>query len=329
MPIRRLETTSDQHLATSNQKWLHWFACLVTAATLGLIYLGALVTSKGAGLAVPDWPLSFGSLNPPGWWSIDNVRIEHSHRLVAATIGFLTGVLAIWIWQKDGRTWVKRVGWFAFLLVCAQGLLGGLRVTLISTEFAIIHGCVAHVFFCTLILLAMATSPHWDRFHNALTDRNNPGFKIISLALVMAVFLQLILGAWTRHLGAGLAIPDFPLAMGRLLPPLSSPEITIHFVHRLGALVVSVLMIWNFFISFSQWRREKHLMIPLSVLIGLLLVQISLGASVIWFERPPVPTSAHVVVGALILGISFLVMVRGRQLIRPHLSPLPEGEGGG
>ena len=107
---------------------LHRYACLVALCTLGLVFAGALVKSKAAGLSVPDWPTSYGSLNPPGWFQIENIRAEHGHRLIAGIVAILTLILAVWVWRVDPR---RPVRWFAvatFAVVFAQALLGGLTV---------------------------------------------------------------------------------------------------------------------------------------------------------------------------------------------------------
>src|SRR5437588_9446171 len=113
--------------------WLNRFAWLTAVATLFLICSGGMVTSKGVGLAVPDWPTSFGYnmfLFPVSQW-VGGIFFEHVHRLIASTVGLLTLILATWIWWADGRRWVRALGLAAVAAVILQGVLGGLRVTML------------------------------------------------------------------------------------------------------------------------------------------------------------------------------------------------------
>jgi cytochrome c oxidase assembly protein subunit 15 len=118
-----------------------------------------------------------------------------------------------------------------------------------------------------------------------------------------------------RHTGAGLAIPDFPLAFGRLWPPLHSPAIAIHFAHRLGALAVTLGVIWTVLRIVRQYRAERYLLRPALSLLGLLVIQLSLGAVTIWSQRAVIPVTAHVAVGASVLATSVLVTLRAWRLV--------------
>ena len=129
--------------------WLHRFAVGIAAATLVLLCFGGLVTSHGAGLAVPDWPNSYGYnmfLFPISKW-VGGIFYEHTHRLVASGVGFLTIILAVWLWRKEERRWLRWLGWGALVLVALQGVLGGLRVTLLKDEIGIFHAALAQFFF--------------------------------------------------------------------------------------------------------------------------------------------------------------------------------------
>src|SRR5476651_2667029 len=144
---------------------LHRFALLTAIATFLLLGAGGLVTSHEAGMSVPDWPTSYGYnmfLFPIAkWWHAGNIFYEHSHRLFASGVGFLTTILAIWIWLKDSRRWMKWLGIIAFLLVIAQGVLGGLRVTMHMNSLGIFHGVVAQTFFVLTCAIALFTSRFW------------------------------------------------------------------------------------------------------------------------------------------------------------------------
>ena len=296
------------------RSWLNRFAWLIVAATLYLIFVGAMVTTKDAGLAVPDWPLSFGSLNPPGWWEVEEVFWEHSHRLTGAAIGLLTVVLAIWIWRTESRGWVRWMAFAAVVGVCLQGLLGGLRVTLVSTPLAIVHGCVAQAFLVLVLTLATVTSPRWPRVPEISVEPALGMLRWVAPAFAVSIYIQLILGATMRHFKAGLAIPDFPLAMGKLIPPIPNFAIGIHFAHRVGALVVLILCVWLCALAVRRFRSHRSL-VAASCLSGFLVfLQLLLGGAVIWRMRPPVETTLHVLNGAVVLGTAVYIALHTLQI---------------
>jgi cytochrome c oxidase assembly protein subunit 15 len=304
--------------------WLPLFSKLLVSATLCLIFLGGLVTSLGAGLAVPDWPTTFGHnmfLYPVSGW-VGGVFFEHTHRLLASIVGLLTSVLAIWTWRVDARRWVRWLGVTAFLLVVVQGVFGGLRVTQLSVVLAIVHGCVAQTFLCVVIVLAAALSRRWDETHGAaMTNSGITALRRAGWAFVGAVYVQLVLGAVMRHLGAGLAITDFPLAYGRLIPPIGSLGVGIHFAHRAWAVLVTVNALVLFGLCLTHAREVRRLLLPVSGIIALIAFQIALGAHIIWLMRPPVTTTLHVLNGAVILGLGLLVALRASRL-RTSTSPV-------
>src|SRR5688500_8952540 len=190
--------------------WRHAWANVTCAATLVLIFIGGLVTSTGSGLAVPDWPLSYGMLMPP---MVGGIFYEHGHRMAATFVGFLTLVLALWTWRRETRPGVRRLAWAALGVVVAQGLLGGITVIfLLPTAVSVLHACLAQTFFCLTVALAYATSREW--IEAAAPAEDVAGLRGAGAVATAAVFGQLFLGALMRHTGAGLAIPDFPLALG-------------------------------------------------------------------------------------------------------------------
>ena len=153
--------------------WLHRYAKLVAASTLLLIAAGGMVTSTGSGLSVPDWPNTYGWFMfsfPMDKW-VGGIFYEHSHRLIASTVGFLTIVLAIWTWRVEPRAWVRWLGLAALGAVILQGLLGGLTVLLLlPAPVSIGHAGLAQLFFCITLTLAVVTSPWWKAPHPALHD---------------------------------------------------------------------------------------------------------------------------------------------------------------
>jgi cytochrome c oxidase assembly protein subunit 15 len=287
---------------------LHRFAVLTAAATLLLVFAGGLVTSTDSGLSVPDWPTTYGYnmfTFPLSKW-VGGIRFEHSHRLIASLVGFLTVILAIWLQRREDRRWVRRLGWAALALVVAQGVLGGLTVLLLlPTAVSVAHACLAQTFFCVVVTLAVVTSPRFrDRAPRSFsaTLAANPLARLAAWATGL-VYLQLLVGAVMRHLKAGLAIPDFPLALGRLVPPLDSFPVAIHFVHRVNAIaiatVVGVLVVRAF-----RSRRPG--------LVRLLS------------RRDVLVTTAHVACGALVLGtaLSFGIGALSAERRRGNVIPM-------
>jgi cytochrome c oxidase assembly protein subunit 15 len=363
--------------------WLSRSAKLLVAATFCLIFLGGMVTSKNAGLSVPDWPTSYGYnmfTFPIERW-VGGIFFEHTHRLLATCVGMMTAVLVAWIWRnrfalhvalvvcvlataaafisvshigslagpdheltrglivmhvniwsfalafigmlltterdrwRYGQTWLQWLAFGAFLLVCVQGTLGGLRVTEVSIVLAMIHACTGQAFLCLTVVMAAALSPDW----NEITDPQPAlpaaaAIKPLAWTLVGAVYCQLMIGAVMRHLHAGLSIPDFPLAFGRLIPPMLDERVAIHFAHRAGALVVTLLVIALTTLVFVAARRYMWLTRAAIGLIGAVILQIVLGAYVIWLQRNPEITSLHVVNGAVVLGMALLLAMRATRL---------------
>lgn len=308
---------------TNSQLWLSRYVRVCVLATLILLFIGGMVTSKKAGMAVPDWPLSYGSINPVGWWTIENVRLEHGHRLVASAIGLLMIGLAFWTWRVETRRWVKWLSLGALGLVIVQGVMGGLRVTEISTVLAVIHGCTAQIFLCVLVMLSVVLSPKWS---SAFTEAREPiptKVAISAAVLTVLVFLQLIVGAIMRHFNAGLAIPTFPLAFGHVIPPLASFPVAINFAHRVGAVLVTLGSLHLLSVTFLRARFERRLTVPVCALVLLVALQIALGAEIIVRARPPIQTTLHVVNGALILATSVIVCVRAAILRSPDAHGVP------
>ncbi len=202
---------------------LHAHALLTAGATAFLVFAGGMVTSTGSGLAVPDWPLSYGTLFPP---MVGGVFYEHGHRMVAGAVALLTALLALMAWRWEPRRWVRRLALGALALVLLQAVLGGLTVIyLLPVGISVAHAGVANLFFCLTVTLAVVTSPRFRRPPAPAAAGATGG---VWVALAALVYAQILLGALMRHTGAGLAIPDFPLALGRILPPLDSWPVAIH-----------------------------------------------------------------------------------------------------
>jgi cytochrome c oxidase assembly protein subunit 15 len=296
---------------------LHRYAQFVAGCTVLLVLAGSLVTSTGSGLAVPDWPTTYGwnmFLFPPSKW-VGGILYEHGHRLIASTVGLLTIILAVWLWLRDPRRWMKRLGVLALAVVIAQGVLGGLTVLFfLPAPISTAHAALAEVFLCLVVAIALFTSPKWiDAYDGTARLKADTTYDValrkVATATTATIYLQILLGATMRHTGAGLAIPDFPLMFGRLLPTHWDPKIAIHFSHRVGALVVVLSVVA---IGLRVWRRRdrRELTGPASLLIVLTAVQVSLGAFTVLSQRDVWINSFHVVCGALVLTTSLVLTLR-------------------
>jgi cytochrome c oxidase assembly protein subunit 15 len=296
--------------------------------TVVLIAAGGMVTSTGSGLSVPDWPTTYGwnmFTFPTSKW-VGGIRYEHSHRLIASTVGFLTIVLAIWTWRVEPRRWVRKLGFAALGAVILQGILGGITVLFfLPPAVSIGHAGLAQLFFCLTVTMALVTSPGWK---NTVDPVDDPMLRRVAAATTAMVYVQIILGATMRHNDAGLAIPDFPLAFGHVLPPDWNARIAIHFAHRVGALFVSAGVLATAAHVFYHHRQRLDLARPAFALLLLVSMQVTLGAFVVWSGKNPFINTAHVVNGALVLGTSLMLTLRSyrigfERLVQPILQRTP------
>ena len=282
------------------------------------MFLGGLVTSTGSGLAVPDWPLSFGQVFPP---MVGGVLYEHGHRLAASAVGGLTLVLAVWMVLAEPRPAVRVLGLLALFTVIVQGVLGGVTVLYkLPLAVSVTHACLAQAFFCLTVTLAVVTGRGWAETVPTRADAGTPPLPFLAALATTAVFGQVILGAVMRHMNAGLAIPDFPLAFGRIVPPLATPLVAIHFAHRVGALVVAAMVGWTAVRVLRRDRDDAGLRRPAVLAVVLVALQIALGAVIIWSRRAVTPTTTHVVIGAALLATSLVITLRAfRAIAMPRL----------
>lgn len=288
--------------------WLRRFTKLVAASTLFLIFAGAMVTSTGSGLAVPDWPLSYGMVMPP---MIGGIFYEHGHRMIAATVGLLTVIQAIWLQLREPKRFVRILGWWSVGAVIAQGVLGGVTVLLLLPHsVSIAHAALAEIFFCLNASIAFFTSALF-RTSRAIEKGDAPT-GLISL-LVLVTYVQILIGALMRHLGAGLAIPDFPMSFGHLVPRFTSLEVGVNFAHRIGALCVAMLVI-VVAIRLRRFESSHPLRQLANLLVTMVAIQIVLGAFVVWSGKQPVMTSVHVMTGAATLGVSLITALTARTV---------------
>ena len=294
---------------------LHRFAVFVAACTVLLIAAGGMVTSTGSGLAVPDWPNTYGHFmfSFPLDRMVGGILYEHGHRMIASIVGMLTIVLAAWTWRVDPRTRVRRLALVALAVVVLQGLLGGLTVLfLLPAPISIGHAGLAQLFFCLTVSLALFTSSDWR--HPRVPLSSDRGLAGLTLGTTVLIYIQILLGATIRHRHAGLAIPDFPLAFGRVIPPFWSVDVAVHFSHRIGALLVAVAAVAICAHVWRRHRRDPRLVRPAMVLLALVALQGTLGAFVVLSRLQPIVNTAHVVNGALVLAASLVLTLRSRRM---------------
>ena len=280
-----------QIVEPAQPKGLHGFAVFTACFTAFLLIAGALVTGNDAGLSVPDWPLSYGKLMPP---MIGGIFYEHGHRMVATTTGILTIILAVWIQLVEKRRWMRLLGWSALGLVIVQGLLGGLTVIfMLPWRVSTAHACLAQLFFCTTVSIALFTSRLWQRIpeHDLA-----PETRRLALATFLAIFVQLLLGAAFRHQGIGI------------------------FSHVVGAFVASLFVFWTVTRVLLEYRGMPGI-VPAAVTLGsLLLTQLFLGggslAAKLYYQDYPQPmplyvwvTTSHLLMGAMTLGASVVLLL--------------------
>jgi cytochrome c oxidase assembly protein subunit 15 len=176
------------------------------------------------------------------------------------------------------------------------------------------------LFFCITVSIALFTSRSW--LESAVTPVDDATLRSRALGLTMAIYIQILIGATMRHIGAGLAIPDFPLALGRVIPPTWSAQIAVHFAHRVWALVVVIWIVANAMYIWRRHRQRRELVRPATWLVGLVLVQATLGALVVLTAKQPEINTLHVATGAIVLGTSLVVTLRAfRVRFRESLHP--------
>jgi cytochrome c oxidase assembly protein subunit 15 len=309
--------------------WLHRFAKFVTGCTVLLLLAGSLVTSTGSGLSVPDWPTTYGwnmFTFPPSKW-VGGIFYEHGHRLIASSVGFLTIVLAAWLWFADPRRWMKRLGLAALGAVILQGVLGGITVLFfLPTAISTAHAGLAEIFFCLTVAISLFTSPGWNRPSTRVDDET---LRRVAAATTVLIYLQIIVGATMRHSDAGLAIPDFPWMFGHVIPDHWDPKIAVHFAHRVGALIVTMAVLATSGHIWYHHRGVRALVRPATILVGLVAVQVTLGALTVLTEKNVWINSVHLVCGALVLATSLVITLRSWRVkfalgepsrVRPHLA---------
>lgn len=302
-----------RHYTEPTPVGLRRFTKLVAAATLFLIFAGAMVTSTDSGLAVPDWPTTYGEnmfTFPFSKW-VGGIFYEHGHRLVASTVGLLCILQAVWLQRSEPRRFVRRLGWLSLAAVIVQGVLGGLTVIFFLPKvISVSHAALAELFFCINVSIAFFTSRWYGELQTVEKGAAPVG---LATGLAVLVFLQILAGAVMRHLGAGLAIPDFPLSFGVLVPEFASREIAAAYVHRVGGAVVAAAVI-AMVIRLRRFGAEHPLRGLAHILMVIVFAQVLLGGYVVWSGKQPHITSFHVMTGAATLAVSLVLMLATRTV---------------
>ncbi len=360
---------------------------LTAVATLGLIAVGGLVTSHGAGMAVPDWPNTYGYnmfLFPISQW-MGGILYEHSHRLVAAGVGLLTSVLAVWLWAREtagARRWMgilaivlvlglmgarqmpvyvtlasaalllipfgllqavrqpgqlRWLGMVALAAVILQGVLGGLRVVWFKDQIGIFHATLAQLFFSFLCVLALLNSRWWADGVASLRLEQGRVLRWLPSITTVLVLGQLVLGAAMRHQHAGLAIPDFPLAYGKVWPetnpnsvaaynarrmevvaakPITATQVQMQMLHRLNGVAILACMAAGAWVS-RRILGSGHVLSRLALAWLMLgMFQFLLGAATVWSNKAADIATAHVVGGAVALALGALASTVAFRALR-------------
>ncbi|HTS06639.1 MAG TPA: COX15/CtaA family protein [Candidatus Eisenbacteria bacterium] len=267
--------------------------------TFLLIIAGALVTSNDAGLSVPDWPTSFGSLYKIPRL-VGGVRFEHTHRMIAQGAGLLTIILAVWMWRAEKRRWLRYLALGAIGTVIAQGVLGGLTVLFfLPPPISSAHAALAQTFFCLAVAMAVFTGQKWIEEQPRIEfDQRRPSLFTLTLLSIFVLYVQLILGAMFRHHGMS------------------------WWPHVLHAVVVSFVLAWTAVRALTAYPNVEAIRRPAITMLSLVIAQLCLGFAafltrVQWGRdavQPELPmvisTVTHVAVGALLLATTVVLAIQ-------------------
>ncbi len=282
--------------------------------TFFLIIAGALVTSNDAGLSVPDWPTSFGSLYKIPRL-VGGVKFEHTHRMIAQMAGLLTIILAVWTWRAEKRRWMRYLGLAALGTVIAQGILGGLTVLMfLPPPVSSAHAALAQTFFCIAVAMAVFTGKKWvEEEPHVEFDQRRPTLFTLTLLSILMLYVQLLLGAMFRHHG----LSWWP--------------------HVLNAALVSFVLAWTSIRALTVYSSIEAVRKPAVLMLALVITQLCLGFAafltrVSWGKdavQPELPmvvtTVAHVATGALLLATAVILAIQvWRHVPVAFQEPLPQ-----
>jgi heme a synthase len=292
-------STSQKGIATPYNRGLHRLAVTLACWTFLLIIAGALVTSNDAGLSVPDWPTSFGSLYKIPKL-VGGVQFEHTHRMIAQVAGLLTIILAVWTWRVEKRRWMRVLGFAALGTVIAQGVLGGLTVLFyLPPAISSAHAALAQTFFCIAVAMALFTGQKWiEEQPRVEFDHRRPSLFTLTLLSIFVLYVQLLLGAMFRHHG----LSWWP--------------------HVANAVIVTFVLAWTAIRGLTVYSHVEAVRRPAIVMLSLVIAQLCLGflaflTRVEWGKnavQPELPmvvsTVAHVAVGALLLATTAILAIQ-------------------
>lgn len=270
-------------MAAKYQPGLHRFALLLAGCTLLLVVAGALVTSKDAGLSVPDWPLSYGRLMPP---MEGNIFYEHGHRMIATAVGLLSIVMAVWLWRSPVPRWLQMTGLAAVGGVIAQGVLGGITVLwMLPPAVSSSHACLAELFFSTTVAMAVFTSRAWQSGAVTVDDRGTLPLRVVAPLLPLLVLFQVALGATARHkaIGSIYHIANAALVTGAVL--YVTLRIVLHFAKHealrraaIGMLVVTFAQVFLGIAAYMSRLATADAVQPLPVMVTFTVLHVAVGA---------------------------------------------------
>jgi len=323
------DTVTSKPSPANDSPWPHRLAVLLVCATFPLIWVGGLVTTYDAGMAVPDWPTTYGyNLFAYPWqtWLLGpwDLFIEHGHRLLGALVGIIAILFVAAVCWFDARRWMRLAAMGALLLVVCQGLLGGARVLLDERTLAMLHGCLGPAFFGYGVALAVITSPPWKAAPAASACSPPAALHRVALLTMVVVYVQLVLGAQVRHVAVTAAPGEFRVAV---------------LFHLLMAVVVCAYVLQLLGAVLRLQAASTRLRRPALVLGGLLLLQLVLGCAT-WVSKYGWPdfvarypfaaghvvqahsmgqaliVTSHVAVGSLILALTVLLFTRSLRNVR-------------
>ncbi|HEX5484304.1 MAG TPA: COX15/CtaA family protein [Terriglobia bacterium] len=301
-------------------RWLHRYAVFVACMTFLLLIAGALVTSNDAGLSVPDWPTSFGSFRIPRM--VGGVKFEDGHRMIAGFVAILTVILALALWAKEDRRWLRWLGGFAVLAVIIQAVLGGLGVIFyLPLTLTVSHSCMAEIFFATMVSLAIFTSPKWRWEEAKASDPSTPSLRHAAVAVNVIILVQILLGAAYRNEVQDLFAGEHLRHGVGVLP------------HIVFAGVVLAAVLYLLVRTLRLKTRNLRLLYPVFALVTLVVIQIFLGVGAYTMmllaraaPQPVTPvvlaTVMHVAVGALVFVTSIVVTYQTYRFVAPPATRL-------
>jgi cytochrome c oxidase assembly protein subunit 15 len=312
-------------------RWPHRWAVALACATFPLVWVGGLVTTTDSGMAVPDWPTTYGYnlfLYPLSTWLAGpwDIFVEHGHRLLGALVGMLTIALLVSLWRSKERVWLRWLGVAVLLLVVSQGVLGGMRVVYDQRALAMFHGTTGPVFFALTVALAVFTSRRWQGSEPSSQHSQIP---LLAIVTCIVIYFQIVLGAVVRHVPVGSEPTTFALAVR---------------FHLVMAAVVSLhIAVLAWLVLFGA-RRLQPLRALAGTLAGLLILQLVLGAGT-WVVKFAAPSwapdwlrpgqlavqdggwlqthviTAHVAVGSLMLATSLALALFAVRVLALPWSP--------